>query len=72
MNADDRLIEQLRAEAAYRSARLALYRARVLTARATSTSKLRELERAAAGAVQRLQRAERDRSEAPPDSSEPH
>jgi hypothetical protein len=50
-------IEELRAEARYHRDRLALYRARVLTARPTSTHRLGELERAAASAQQRLERA---------------
>jgi hypothetical protein len=51
-------LEQLRAEAAYRRARLALYRARTYALRATSSSKLRELERASEGAAERLRRAQ--------------
>ena len=53
-------IEELRAETQYHSDRLALYRARVLTARPTSSARLRELERAAASARQRLDRALRE------------
>ena len=51
-------LEQLRAEARYRRGRLAVYRARVYALRATSSSKLRELERASEGAAERLRRAE--------------
>ena len=71
MTGGDDSLELLRAEAAHSRSRLALYRARVLTARPSSGSKLRELERAADGAAQRLRRAERTRSEngapAPPE-----
>jgi DNA-binding PucR family transcriptional regulator len=52
-------LDDLRAEAAYRDRRLALYRARVYAARPTSATRLRELERASAGATERLRRAER-------------
>ena len=55
--------EQLRDEARYRRERLALYRARLYAGRATSQSKLRELQRASDGAAARLRRAE---AKAPP------
>jgi hypothetical protein len=54
----DYSLAQLRAEAAHAHARLSLYRARVLTGRASTASKLRELERVASGADGRLRRAE--------------
>jgi hypothetical protein len=69
VTADEQSLEQLRAEAAYPSARLALYRARLFAQRATSPAKLRELERAADGATDRLRRAERDHSQKTSDSS---
>ena len=50
--------EQLSDEARYRRERLALYRARLYAGRATSQSKLRELQRASDGAAARLRRAE--------------
>jgi multidrug resistance efflux pump len=56
---DEQSLELLRAEAANQRARLALYRARLYAQRATSLPRLRELERAAAGASERLRRAER-------------
>jgi hypothetical protein len=59
----DHSLELLRADAEYSRSRLALYRARVLTARPSSASKLRELERAADGAAERLGRAERAQAE---------
>jgi hypothetical protein len=50
-------ISILEAEARYHRERLALYRARVLTAKPTSPSRLRELERRAAAAAARLRDA---------------
>jgi hypothetical protein len=50
-------LEELRAEARYRRDRYALYRARALTGRPTTQMKLRELERAAMDAQERLDRA---------------
>jgi hypothetical protein len=50
--------ELLREEARYRGERLDLYRARLYSGRATSQSKLRELQRASDGATARLRRAE--------------
>ena len=50
-------LEELRAEARYRQDRLALYRARVLTGRDSTQTKLRLLEREAASAQERLDRA---------------
>ena len=49
----------LEAEARYHRDRLALYRARVLSAKPTSSGRLQELERAAAGAAARLRHARR-------------
>ena len=51
-------IEELRAEAAYRRDRLALYKARQYRGRAFDGARLRELERSAEGADARLRRAE--------------
>jgi hypothetical protein len=51
-------LERLRDEARYRRERLDLYRARLYGGRAVSQGKLRELERASAGAAARLDRAE--------------
>jgi hypothetical protein len=64
VNDDGSPLEALRSEAQYRRARLALYRARIYSQRATSASKLRELERAAEGAEDRLRRAERENRDA--------
>jgi len=50
-------VDELRVEARYHSDRLALYRARVLTGRPAREARLRELERAAQGAQERLDRA---------------
>jgi len=69
---EDHSLDELRADAAHSRARLALYRARVLTARPSSASKLRELERAASGAAERLQRAERARGERTPPLADPN
>ena len=57
----DNDLEQLRDEARYRRERLELYRARLYSGRAVGQSKLRELERASAGAAARFERAGRDR-----------
>jgi hypothetical protein len=50
-------LAQLQAEARYHRDRLALYRARIYASKPTSGKRLRELERAAAYADERLQRA---------------
>jgi hypothetical protein len=50
-------LQRLEAEAHYHRDRLALYRARVLSARPASPSRLRELERTSAGADERLRHA---------------
>ena len=50
-------LDQLRVEARHDRDRLALYRARALTARPTSPSRMRELERAAASSEARLREA---------------
>jgi hypothetical protein len=50
-------LEELRAEARYQRDRYALYRARALTGKPTTQMRLRELERAAASAQARLERA---------------
>lgn len=60
---DDDVLEQLHAEARYRRTRLALHRARIYAKRATSGSMLRELERSAQGADERLRRAEREHAQ---------
>ena len=49
----------LEAEARYHRERLALYRARVLSAKPTSSGRLQELQRTAAGADARLRDARR-------------
>jgi hypothetical protein len=49
-------LEQLRAEAAYRHQRLALYRAKVYGPRPTTAVRLRELEREYELAASRLER----------------
>jgi hypothetical protein len=53
--------EDLRAEARYHRERLELYRAKTYAGRPTSPTRLRELERAYAGAQARLHWAERER-----------
>ena len=50
-------LDELREEARYRRERLGLYRARMYGGRAGSESRLREYERALAGASARLRRA---------------
>ena len=55
-----RRIEELRAAARYDRERRDLYRAKALSARATSPARLEELERACALSDARLRRAERD------------
>ena len=52
-------LQDLEAQARYHRDRLALYRARVLSAKPTSPARLRELERASAAADARLRRAAR-------------
>jgi hypothetical protein len=59
---DDARIEELRAEARYAREREQLYRARLLGPRPTSLGKLRELERAAQQAEERLAHALRERA----------
>lgn len=50
-------LERLEAEASYHRDRLALYHAKVVTARPSSPTRLRELERASASADSRLAHA---------------
>ena len=52
-------LQELEAQARYHRDRLALYRARVLSAKPTSPARLRELERASAAADARLRHATR-------------
>ena len=52
-------LERLEAEASYHRDRLALYHARVITARPSSAARLRELQRASAAADARLTHAKR-------------
>jgi hypothetical protein len=54
---DDERLETLEAEARHHRDRLALYRARVYANKPTSVTRLRELERTAAGADSRLAHA---------------
>jgi hypothetical protein len=49
-------LDQLRVEARYDRDRLALYRARALTGKPTTQTRMRNLERAAASSEQRLRR----------------
>ena len=58
----------LEAEARYHRDRLALYRARALSAKPTSASGLRELERTAAAAEARLRHARAAEDRLPPSS----
>ena len=57
MQAHDPAESRLEAEARYHRERLALYRARVYNSKATSVTRLRELERASRAADERLQTA---------------
>jgi hypothetical protein len=50
-------LQELEAQARYQRDRLALYRARVLSAKPTSAARLRELQRASAAADARLRHA---------------
>jgi hypothetical protein len=54
-------VEDLRVEARYHRERYHLYRAKMYGLRATSTARLKELERAHQGAQARLRRAEQAR-----------
>jgi hypothetical protein len=54
--ADER-IDELEAEARYARERVELYRAKMYGSRPTSMTRMRELERTAEGAQQRLERA---------------
>jgi hypothetical protein len=62
---DHQTLETLDAEARYHRDRLALYRARVYANKPTSVTRLRELERASAGADARLEHARRRRKSSP-------
>ncbi|HWV85115.1 MAG TPA: hypothetical protein VNZ62_06675 [Capillimicrobium sp.] len=62
MTSADRL-EELRAEARYRRDRYELYKARLHGPRPSSPARLRELERAARAAEERLRHAERERAD---------
>jgi hypothetical protein len=55
-------LERLEAEAGYHRDRLALYHARVITARPSSPVRLRELQRASAAADARLAHAKQHRA----------
>jgi hypothetical protein len=55
-----RRLEELRVDARYRRQRRDLYRAKVYGSRATSRSRLNELERACAFAEARLRRAQQE------------
>ena len=57
---DSARLEELRAEARYHRQRYDLYRAKTYGPRATSMTKLRELERAHEAAEARLRRAEHE------------
>jgi hypothetical protein len=61
-------IDDLSAEARHARERLDLYRAKMYGSRPTSMTRMRELERTAEGAEQRLRRA-RERERAAPDRS---
>lgn len=52
-------LQRLEAEARYHRDRLALYRARMLSAHPTDPGRLRELERISSGADARLRQAQR-------------
>lgn len=56
-------LDELRAQARYHRQRYDLYKAKVQGPRATSPARLRELERAAALAAERLAHAEREASD---------
>jgi hypothetical protein len=59
---DDRVLEQLIAEARYHRQRYDLYRAKAYGLRPTSETRLRELQRACHGAETRLAAAKRARA----------
>ncbi|MBX5441515.1 MAG: hypothetical protein IRZ32_08305 [Solirubrobacteraceae bacterium] len=61
MSDADRRLEELRAEARYARERYELYKARVYGSRPSSLTRLRELERAALAAEERLRHAQRER-----------
>jgi hypothetical protein len=63
---NSREIERLDAEARYHRDRLALYKARALSGRPTSPTRLRELERISAAADERLRHARRTAPDAAP------
>ena len=63
-------LDELEADARYSRQRADLYRAKTYGPRPTSPARMRELERAAEGAQERLRRA-RDRARAAPDGSSP-
>ncbi len=58
-------LDELRAQARYHRQRYDLYKAKVQGPRATSPARLRELERAATLATERLAHAERDEKQTP-------
>jgi hypothetical protein len=58
-------LDQLRVAARYDRDRLSLYRARALTGKPTSPSRMRDLERAAESSEQRLRRAAADAATPP-------
>jgi len=62
---DDRDIERLAAEARYQRQRYDLYRAKMYGPRATSQTRLRELQRACEGAERRLAAARHARAARP-------
>jgi hypothetical protein len=65
-------LQELEAQARYHRDRLALYRARVLSAKPTSTARLRELQRISTAADARLRdAARRDGSDGPVSSHGP-
>jgi hypothetical protein len=68
--ADPERLDELAADARYSRERADLYRAKMYGSRPTSPARMRELERAAEGAEQRLRRA-RERARAAPDGAAP-
>jgi hypothetical protein len=67
VDADKERLDRLRTDARYHRQRRDLYRAKTYGPRATSPERMRELERAADQAAERLEAAERETARASPE-----
>jgi hypothetical protein len=67
VDADKERLDRLRTDARYHRQRRDLYRAKTYGPRATSPERMRELERAADQAAERLEAAEREIARASPE-----